>query len=382
MDSYDLLKQNILTSRSEGPVALIILTKVEDHGLGYGFFPFIIAEHEICLELRTLESSIDFRSTSNETSSKDEVIEFLMEFGWLLERSHLLSRSEHATIQSKEFSSVRFKWLLEFSIEHDWCAVVKKILDILFDRKVGGHDCPVYQLLSRVSPLHRAVRRNCRPMVEFLLKYTYTSKEKRPYQVNQEPNVTKKVFKSNMKGPAGITPLHIVASTGGADDVLNLLTDDPEQDWVQTWENGCDEAGFTPKDYARQRGHSRYIDLVQRKKSSTVEAAHLILDMSSPLPTSTHEDSILMSQGCSDHYKHKSTALDVESRSKEPSKCQACEKMSVYRNGHIFLSYRPAILSMVAVAAVCVCVGLLLKGPPEVLFVVAFRWELLDYGYI
>ena len=39
------------------------------------------------------------------------------------------------------------------------------------------------------------------------------------------------------------------------------------------------------------------------------------------------------------------------------------------------------MLSMVAIAAVCVCVALLFKSSPEVLFVFRpFRWELLDYG--
>lgn len=200
------------------------MLQVEDHGLGSGFFPFIVAEQEICSELRTLE--IIF--TSNEMGSRNQVIQFLMEFGWLLERSsHLISRPELTALRSTEFSSVRFKWLLEFSIDRDWCAVVKKILDIVFDRRVGGPDLSVDQLLNEVSPLHRAVRRNCRPMVDFLLKYS--PEEKRALESSQEIKFSKQTFKSNKKGPAGITPLHIAASIEGADDVLNLLTDDPEQ---------------------------------------------------------------------------------------------------------------------------------------------------------
>lgn len=199
---------------------MMCLSQVEDHGLGSGFFPFIVAEHEICSELRTLEI---IKFTSNEMSLRNQIIEFLMEFGWLLERSHLIS----TTPRSTEFSSIRFKWLLEFSIERDWCAVVKKILDILFDRRVGGPGISVDQLLNEVSPLHRAVRRNCRPMVDFLLKYS--PEEKGVLEASQERKFSKQIFKSNMRASAGITPLHIVASIEGADDVLNLLTDDPEQ---------------------------------------------------------------------------------------------------------------------------------------------------------
>jgi hypothetical protein len=39
------------------------------------------------------------------------------------------------------------------------------------------------------------------------------------------------------------------------------------------------------------------------------------------------------------------------------------------------------MLSMVAIAAVCVCVALLFKSSPEVLYVFQpFRWEKLKYG--
>ncbi|CAA7388375.1 unnamed protein product [Spirodela intermedia] len=39
---------------------------------------------------------------------------------------------------------------------------------------------------------------------------------------------------------------------------------------------------------------------------------------------------------------------------------------------------------MVGIAAVCICVGLLLHSPPEVFSTTRrpFRWELLNYGYI
>lgn len=150
---------------------------------------------------------------------------------------------------------------------------------------------------------------------------------------------------------------------------------------MQTWEKDRDETGFTPENYARQRRHDHYIDLVQRKKTNKAAPKHLVLDMSnSLLSTRRVEESLTASQGTFDKQKH--TALNVDSRNMEQFRCRACEQMSVYRSGHRFLNYRPAILSMVAVAAVCVCVGLLLKSPPEVLFVAAFRWELLDYGYM
>ncbi|XP_077229752.1 squamosa promoter-binding-like protein 1 [Tasmannia lanceolata] len=353
--------------------------EVEDHDLSSGFLPFIVTEDDICSELHTLESSIEVIEVDN-MRSRDQIIEFLHEFGWLLERSHLSSRSDLAIIQHTGFSNVRFKWLLEFSVERDWCAVVRKILNILFDRKVGGADYSVEELLDEVCPLHRAVRRNCGSMVEFLLKYN--PKEEKAALANPEAKFRKKLFVSNRRGPRGITPLHIAASMEGADGVLNLLTDQPEQDWLQTWENSRDETGFTPKDYARQRGHDCYIQLVQRKKSNKTTGGHLILDMSNPSPTTERrvEESLLILQGNS--IKQNQVAFNIDSRSKEQGKCRLCEQLSVCRSGHRALRYRPAILSMVAIAAVCVCVGILFKTPPEVLFVVGFRWEQMDYGYI
>ncbi|KAG2332004.1 hypothetical protein Bca52824_003184 [Brassica carinata] len=52
----------------------------------------------------------------------------------------------------------------------------------------------------------------------------------------------------------------------------------------------------------------------------------------------------------------------------------------VYGTARRFVAYRPAMLSMVAIAAVCVCVALLFKSYPEVIYVFQpLRWELLDY---
>ncbi|XP_058101201.1 squamosa promoter-binding-like protein 12 [Magnolia sinica] len=353
--------------------------EVELHDLSGGFLPFIVAEHDICSELRMLESFIDIvEPASSEMRLRDQGIEFLHEFGWLLERAHLVSGSDLAINHSTEFSNIRFKWLLEFSIERAWCAVVRKILNILFNSR--GVDHSVEKLLNEVSPLHRAVRRNCRPLVEFLLKYI--PEEKQASKANLDSKFCEKIFKSNMSGPAGITPLHIAASTEGAYDMLDLLTDEPEQDWIQTWEKGRDVSGFTPEDYAHQRGHDHYIQLVKRKISSKAAGAHLVLDMSNPLSTTRRVEEPPVLQGNSVQCKQKNASLDIDSRSTERVKCRVCEQLSACSRGHRVLNYRPAILSVVAIAAVCACVSLLLKTPPEVLFVVAFRWELLDYGYI
>ena len=64
-----------------------------------------------------------------------------------------------------------------------------------------------------------AVRRNCRALVELLLRYTPVSSSN---DFNQYF-----LFRPDVKGPAGLTPLHIAAGTDGSEAVVDALTDDP-----------------------------------------------------------------------------------------------------------------------------------------------------------
>ena len=63
--------------------------------------------------------------------------------------------------------------------------------------------------------------------------------------------------------------------------------------------------------------------------------------------------------------------------------CKFCDQQQLACRTSVSRSllYRPLTLSMVGIAAVCVCVGLLFKGPPEVSLVYPrFRWESLGFG--
>jgi len=65
-----------------------------------------------------------------------------------------------------------------------------------------------------------------------------------------------------------------------------------------------------------------------------------------------------------------------------PSYCKLCDQQQLKYRSQTLL-YRPAMLSMMAIATVCLCVTLLLKGPPQVLYVMPpFRWEVVRFGYI
>ncbi|CBI37021.3 unnamed protein product, partial [Vitis vinifera] len=271
--------------------------EVEDHGLSSSFFPIIVAEKDVCSEICMLESTIEMTDIDED--------------GYL-------------------FSFKRFKWLMEFSMDRDWCAVVKKLLDIMLDGTVGAGEYPSLKLaFMEMGLLHRAVRRNSRPLVELLLRY-----------VPERGGRASFLLRPDVVGPAGLTPLHIAAGRDGSEDVLDALTDDPGMVGVEAWKSARDSTGFTPEDYARLRGHYSYIHLVQKKINRRLGNGHVVVDQ-----------------------------------------CKRCNHKVAYGNASRSLLYRPAMLSMVAIAAVCVCVALLFKSSPEVLYVFTpFRWELLDYG--
>lgn len=188
-------------------------------------------------EIRFLESVIDSEEHDHSTDRvlsesklRKDAINFLHEMGWLLKRSHLVSRLGQVDFGSNVFSLGRFKWLLEFSMDHDWCAVVKKLLDVLFEGTVDVEGHTFREMLLEMGLLHRAVRRNCRAMVEFLLRYVPTRKlDEHVADADLATHADGYLFRPDMPGPAGMTPLHIAASRDNAEMVLDALTDDPGQ---------------------------------------------------------------------------------------------------------------------------------------------------------
>nr|AVV48329.1 squamosa promoter binding-like protein [Litchi chinensis] len=366
--------------------------EVEDHSLSSSFFPFIVAEQEVCSEICTLESAIEtadivdnFESKAEMTEVKNQALDFLHEMGWLLHRSQVKVRLGRLDPNPDLFPFERFKWLMEFSMEHDWCAVVKKLLSILFDGTIDtGEHTSIEVALLEMSLLHKAVKRNCRPMVELLLKYA-------PNKVLDKPGCEQKpqveggdvfIFKPDVVGPARLTPLHVAASRDDAENVLDALTDDPGMVGIEAWKSACDNTGLTPYNHACIRGHYSYIHLVQRKiNKKSVETGHVVLDIPSSLsdsnsrqkPFDIHNKSML------------SRVVSLQTEKTEPKAmqphCRLCQQKLPYGNTKTSLVYRPAMLSMVAIAAVCVCVALLFKSSPEVLYIFRpFRWELLKYG--
>ena len=147
---------------------------------------------------------------------------------------------------------------------------------------------------------------------------------------------------------------------------------------IEAWRSAQDSTGLTPKDYACLRGHYSYIHLVQRKINKKSDCGHVVLDIPGTLLDCNSK------QKLSDGTRlAKAASLETENIKMKArhQRCKACEQKLAYGNSRTSLVYRPAMLSMVAIAAVCVCVALLFKSSPEVLYIFQpFRWELLKYG--
>ncbi|XP_058008560.1 squamosa promoter-binding-like protein 1 isoform X2 [Hevea brasiliensis] len=354
--------------------------EIEDHGFSSGYFPFIVAEEDVCSEIRMLEGVLELAETdahvtgTGKMEAKNQAMDFIHEIGWLLHRSQLKSRLGHLDPYTDLFPLKRFKWLMEFSMDHEWCAVVKKLLNILLKGIVGtGEHSSLNLALSEMGLLHRAVRKNSRSLVELLLRYVPGKsgpENKLLIGGSHEDNL----FRPDVKGPAGLTPLHIAAGKDGSEGVVDALTDDPGMVGIEAWKNARDSTGFTPEDYARLRGHYSYIHLVQKKINKRTTVGHVLLD----IPGTLSDCSINQKQN-----EGVTTSFEIGQTAMRPIQqpCKLCHQKLDFVTAGRSLLYRPAMLSMVAIAAVCVCVALLFKSCPEVVYVFRpFRWELLDYG--
>lgn len=372
--------------------------EVEDEGLSSSFFPFIVAEKDVCSEIRTLERLLEVKEADedacgmNEKSEvRREAMDFINEMGWLLHRNQLRCRLGDLDPNGVMFSFRRYKWLMDFSMDHDWCMVVKKLLDILVAGSVGmvgsGGEQSSSSLKGAVSEMgmvHRAVRRNCRSMVELLLRYAPEA------EVLGDGDGVGLLFRPDAQGPGGLTPLHVAAGRDGSQDVLDALTDDPGQVGMEAWKSARDSTGATPEDYARLRGHYGYIHLVQRKinnrrSASTSTGGHVVVDIPAAgagarLPKQDVSATATATATASFEIGRNSSRLLKQS-------CKMCdEKTTAFYGGGRGVGrgsvvYRPAMLSMVAIAAVCVCMALMFRGMPNVVCLFRpFRWEMLHYG--
>lgn len=146
--------------------------------------------------------------------SREESLYFLNELGWLFQRKY-----SSCLFEIPDYRLARFKYLLVFSVEHDFCALVKALMDILLELNAGrkGIEEESLKLLSEIHLLNRAVKRRCRGMVDFLIHYSVVD------------STEKFIFVPDMAGPGGLTPLHLAASASSSDDIVDILTSDPQE---------------------------------------------------------------------------------------------------------------------------------------------------------
>lgn len=182
-----------------------------------------MAEDDICAEIKMLESSIasyEDLSEENVETARALTMNFLHEMGWLLRRSRLRFSSESENSCLESFSLLRFRWILRFAIDRDWSAVVKKFLDILFEGNIETDGRSPNEVALSEDLLHYAVQRNANSTVKLLLRYKPDKNSDGGFY---------NLFRPDMPGPSGITPLYVAATSSSAENMLNILTDDPAQ---------------------------------------------------------------------------------------------------------------------------------------------------------
>ncbi|CAO2211474.1 unnamed protein product [Urochloa humidicola] len=334
-------------------------------------FPVIVASSSVCQELRDLEveledsqfldvSSDDQVHDPRQPKPRDRILHFLNELGWLFQRTAACTSSTRSNVSDLDliqFSTPRFKYLLLFSSERDWCSLTKTLLDILAKRSLVSDELSqeTMDMLAEVHLLNRAVKRKSSRMVHLLIKFVVICPD----------NSKVYPFLPNFPGPGGLTPLHLAASIENAEDIVDALTDDPQQIGLNCWQSVLDDDGQSPETYAKLMNHNSYNELVAQKlvdrKNSQVT---IMVDK---------DDTRLDQQGNAGRVR----ALQI----------QSCSQCAILESGVLRkplrsrgLLARPYIHSMLAIAAVCVCVCVFMRALLRINSGRSFKWERLDYG--
>ena len=97
----------------------------------------------------------------------------------------------------------------------------EKLLDILAKRSLVSDELSeeTMEMLAEVHLLNRAVKRKSSRMVHLLVKFVVICPD----------NSKVYPFLPNFPGPGGLTPLHLAASIENAENIVDALTDDPQQ---------------------------------------------------------------------------------------------------------------------------------------------------------
>ncbi|XP_020890348.1 squamosa promoter-binding-like protein 16 isoform X2 [Arabidopsis lyrata subsp. lyrata] len=354
---FDELNVSSFKVQSASPVSLGRCFIEVENGFRGDNFPLIIANATICKELNCLEDEFHPKDVIEEQTqnldrprSREEVICFLNELGWLFQRKW--TSDIHG---ESDFSLPRFKFLLVCSVERDCCSLIRTVLDMMVERNLGKDGLmnkESLDMLAETQLLNRAVKRRNTKMAETLIHYS----------VN--PSTKNFIFLPNIAGPGDITPLHLAASTSGSDDMIDVLTNDPQEIGLSCWNTLVDASGQTPFRYAAMRNNHSYNTLVTRKLADK-RNGQISLNIENGI------DQIGLSKRLSSELKRS---------------CNTCASVALKYQKKVSSSRRlfptPIIHSMLAVATVCVCVCVFMHAFPIVRQGSHFSWGGLDYGSI
>ncbi|XP_019083405.1 PREDICTED: squamosa promoter-binding-like protein 16 isoform X2 [Camelina sativa] len=354
---FDELNVGSFKVQSASPVSLGRCFIEVENGFRGDSFPLIIANARICKELNRLEDEFHTKDVIEEQThnldrprSREEVLCFLNELGWLFQRKW--TSNIHG---ESDFSLPRFKFMLVCSVERDYCALIRTLLDMMVERNLGEDGLmnkESLDMLAESQLLNRAVKRRNTKMAETLIHYS----------VN--PSTKNFIFLPNIAGPGGITPLHLAASTSGSDDMIDVLTNDPQEIGLSCWNSLVDATGQTPFSYASMRNNHSYNSLVARKLADK-RNGQISLNIENGI------DQIGLSKRLSSGLKRS---------------CNTCASVALKYQKRVSGSHRlfptPIIHSMLAVATVCVCVCVFMHAFPIVRQGSHFSWGGLDYGSI
>ncbi|PIA26307.1 hypothetical protein AQUCO_09500046v1 [Aquilegia coerulea] len=342
-----------------------------ENGFKGNSFPIIIADANICGELRLLESELDNGARADDivledeiqhfrrTKSREDALHYLNELGWLFQRKSL-SRS-----YGLHFSLTRFRFLLLFSVERDWCALVKTLLDIFVESNAGGDGLSKESrdTLDGSHLLSRAVKRKCINMINLLIQYTHAC----------QAGSLRYLFPPNKAGHDGITPLHLAACTRDAEHVVDALTNGAKEFGLACWTSQGDANGRSPYVYALMRNNHCYNKLVARKLAD-LECGQVSVSVGDSISLN---DSVILTE-----HADRTTSQSLQ-------RPQSCTRCSFVMTRHYYKMpgtrgsvYRPYVHSMLTIAAVCVCVCLFLRGSPDIGHVAPFKWENVHFGTI
>jgi hypothetical protein len=119
-------------------------------------------------------------------ASQDQALYFLQEIGWLLQRSHVRAMSDQVQYCTEGFPVERFRWLLSFAVDREWCAVVNKLLNIMFQGNIDLDVSSPVECAQGLSLLANCPANLHRRSTAHTLKITHRTEKKKRSQFSGE----------------------------------------------------------------------------------------------------------------------------------------------------------------------------------------------------